>query len=78
MGGKKAQRKMNPNLSIHGLKISSLTFCRPVKYSLKDEKVFWLIKNSIKKKLKLDNPKATLILPNDYFLTIERKYINFY
>ena len=32
----------------------------------------------MKKKLKLDNPKATLILPNDFIMTIERKYINLY
>ena len=61
---------MHPRPTITSLKISSLTFCRPVKYSLKDEKVFWIMRNNMKKKLKLDNPKATLILPNDFFMTI--------
>ena len=36
------------------------------------------MRNQTKKKLKLDNPKSTLILPNDYLMTIERKYINLY
>ena len=72
------QRRMHPLLTISDINISSLTFCRPVKYSLKDEMVFWMMRNKTKKKLKLDNPKAVLVLPNDYFIAIERKYINLY
>ena len=78
MKDKRPERRIHPRPTISDIKISSLIFCRPVKYSLKDEKVFWIMRDKNKKKLKLDNPKATLILPNDYFMTIERKYINLY
>jgi len=50
--------------------ISSLIFCRPIKNSIKDEKVFWIVKNKKKHKLSLDNPKGVVILPNNYLLSI--------
>lgn len=58
--------------------ISTLIFCRPVKHNLKDEKVFWVMKNKMKQKLNLDNPKGVLVLPSSYLIAIERKYINLY
>lgn len=58
--------------------LHSIIFCRPVKEPHKDEKTYWLVRDQHKKKLKLDLPIAVLVLPNDYILTVERKYINLY
>jgi len=57
---------------------TSFVFCRPFKHATKDEKVFWLMKHKQKSKMNLDNPKAALVLPNNYLIAIERKYINLY
>lgn len=36
------------------------------------------MKGKQKQKLSLDNPQGVLILPNEYLIAIERKYINLY
>ena len=51
MKDKKPQRRIHPLLNDSNMAVSCLTFCRPVKYSLKDEKVFWIMRNQKKKKL---------------------------
>ena len=37
-----------------------------------------MIKNKQKIKLSLDNPQGVLVLPNQFLIAIERKYINLY
>jgi hypothetical protein len=58
--------------------ILNYIFCRPFINSLKDEKIYWLVKNKKKIRLNLDYPKTVLLLSNNYLITIERKCINLY
>lgn len=70
--------KEKESLQKSGLRSMKKTYIRPTQDPLLDEKVFWMIKDSIKSELPLDSPKFVITLPNDYILAIERKFISLY
>ena len=53
-----------------GFKNNKKTYIRPTQNPYSDEKVFWMVKDSLKSKLKLDDPKFVIALPNEYILAI--------
>ena len=61
-----------------GAKEDKKVFIRPTQQSGLDEKVFWMVKDSMKSELSLDSPKFVITLPNDYILAVQRKCISLY